>query len=116
MNWLTPCTALLFVSLAVAASGAAFAQTAGKSAMAPETKKSAKEMAAEKTRLFAEKKVSTWPTRGVKSGGATAVALTASECNWLGGKIVYWPSCGTTNTKCVASHGQEMCIDELPKK
>jgi len=107
-------TVVLCATLAVVG-GAAFAQAP---ATSPTTgsKMSAKEMAAEKTRLFAEKKVSTWPTRGVKSGGATAVALTASECNWLGGKIVYWPSCGTTNTKCVASNGHEMCIDELPKK
>jgi hypothetical protein len=107
-------TVVLSAVLAVVG-GAALAQAPATSPMTG-SKMSAKEMAAEKKRLITEKKVSAWPTHGVISGGSTAVPLTAAECNWLGGKIVYWPSCGTTNTKCVASNGHEMCIDELPKK
>jgi len=82
--------------------------------MAP--KMSAADIVAERKRLFVEKKVATWPGGGKAGSGSTVVALTARECNLLGGKIVYWESCGTTNTKCVSSNGKETCIDEHPKK
>jgi len=62
--------------------------------------------------LYAQKNVSKWPGRAGLPGGMV-VALTVSECTWLGGKVEYWSSCEGTLMKCVGANGHEMCIDTI---
>ena len=114
MNHLRSVRSALVLGVAVAFCGQALAQQPSPAAPAMTTtsKMTAAEKAAERKKLFADKKVTTWPKT---PGTTTVVQLTAKECNNLGGKIVYWESCGTTNTKCVVG-GHETCIDEHPKK
>ncbi len=42
--------------------------------------------------------------------GDMVVALTASECTWLGGTVIFWGNCEGTNQKCVGANGRERCI------
>ncbi|HMK18178.1 MAG TPA: hypothetical protein VK492_08265 [Chitinophagaceae bacterium] len=69
------------------------------------------EFEARKAKLLIDKKVDSWPTPGQTNG--TVVALTVSECTWLGGTVEYWASCGGTLMKCRGANGREMCIDEI---
>jgi hypothetical protein len=73
-------------------------------------------------REFEERKVALWRIKRVaewpqildpNDSGQFVVNLTPRECHFLGGKIEYWESCGVTGLKCVASNGNEMCIDEF---
>ncbi len=76
---------------------------------------SPKEFAERKKHLRKIKQVNKWPPKGTIKGqpGQFVVALTVSECTWLGGTVVYWPHCGSTKMKCVGPSGREMCIDEI---
>jgi hypothetical protein len=67
-----------------------------------------------KAELWASKRVHEWPEILTPDGpGQVVVNLSVTECTYLGGRVEYWSSCGTTNMKCVAANGHEMCIDEI---
>ena len=71
------------------------------------------EIAQIKQRLMVEKKVDKWPTKLDGSvGSGTVVELTASECTWLGGTVVFWGNCAGEYQKCIGSNGHEACITE----
>lgn len=76
---------------------------------------SPREFAERKKSLLKAKNVDKWPLRGTltRRPGQFVVALSVSECTWLGGSVVYWSNCGDTLMKCVGPSGREMCIDTV---
>jgi hypothetical protein len=66
-----------------------------------------------KAALWVSKRVDEWPkVLDPNDCGPVVMAISVSECTWLGGSVVYHGSCDTA-MKCVGPNGYETCITEI---